>query len=104
MRAGLAFSLIGAFTGLPRTFQTTHAVVLHAPVALLSAMPQTMKQSISNLGKRAEKFSCLPSPQEAAAAADATTEAHAMMSDDDAAAAANDEAGSKSSCSCRILS
>jgi hypothetical protein len=38
MRAGLAFILLGAFAGLQRPFPT-HAVVLHAPVALLSVMP-----------------------------------------------------------------
>ena len=92
MRAGLAFTLIGTFAGLLHSFPATHAVVIHAPVALLSAMPPKRK-NVSNLGKRAEKFSCLPSPQEDVAAAEATTEAHATMSDYDTAAA-DDEAGS----------
>ena len=61
MRAGLAFTLIGTFAGLLHSFPATHAVVIHAPVALLSAMPPKRK-NVSNLGKRAEKFSCLPSP------------------------------------------
>ena len=86
MRAGLAFTLLGTLAGLQRSFPATHAVVLHAPVALLSAMPPKKKQNVSNLGKRAEKFSGLPSPQEAAAA-EKTSETNAMMSDDDAAAA-----------------
>ena len=61
MRAGLAFTLIGTFAGQLHSFPATHAVVIHAPVALLSAMPPKRK-NVSNLGKRAEKFSCLPSP------------------------------------------
>ena len=94
MRAGLAFTLIGTFAGLLHSVPATHAVVIHAPVALLSAMPPKRK-NVSNLGKRAEKFSCLPPPQEDVAAAEATTEAHATMSDYDAAAA-DDEAGGDS--------
>ena len=59
-------------------------------------MPCRQKEKkVSNLGKRAEKFSCLPSPQEDVAAAEATTEAHATMSDYDTAAA-DDEAGGDS--------
>ena len=45
--------------------------------------------------KRAEKFSCLPSPQEDVAAAEATTEAYATTSYYDTAAA-DDEAGGDS--------
>lgn len=55
MRAGLAFTLIGTFAGLLHSFPATHAVVIHAPVALLSAMPPKRK-NVSNLGKRAEKL------------------------------------------------
>ena len=93
MRAGLAFTLISSYI-----FTATHAVVIHAPVALLSAM-QPKRKNVSNLGKRAEKFSCLPSPQEDVAAADvtaeATTEAYATTSYYDTAAA-DDEAGGDS--------
>ena len=89
MRAGLAFTLISSYI-----FTATHAVVIHAPVALLSAMPPKRK-NVSNLGKRNEKFSCLPSPQEDVAAAEATTEAYATTSYYDTAAA-DDEAGGDS--------
>ena len=50
---------------------------------------------VSNRGKRAEKFSSLPSPQEDVAAAEATTEAYATTSYYDTAAA-DDEAGGDS--------
>ena len=85
MRAGLAFTLISSFS-----FLATHAVVIHAPVAPLSAMPPKRK-NVSNLGKHAEKVSRLPSSQEDVAAAEATTEAYATMNDYDTAAAADDE-------------
>ena len=48
MRAGLAFTLIGTFAGLLHSFPATHAVVIHAPVALLSAMPPKRKKSVES--------------------------------------------------------
>ena len=66
---------------------------LSTPRLHFSVPCRQKEKKVSNLGKRAEKFSCLPSPQEDVAAAEATTEAHATMSDYDTAAA-DDEAGS----------
>ena len=90
MRAGLAFTLIGAFAGLLRSYQETRAVVLHARVYFSVPCHKKKKQNVSDLGKARRKVQ-LPSPQEAAAAAKATTGAHAMMSDDDTSADYEDE-------------
>ena len=88
MRAGLTFTLLGFLAGLLRPI-LTHAVVLRAPFALLSAMPSYKRRNVSNFGMRAAKFS--------AATEELTTVgpgADAMISDDEDAATADNEAGS----------
>ena len=91
MRAGLTFTLLGFLAGLLRPI-LTHAVVLRAPFALLSAMPSYKRRNVSNFGMRAAKFSA--ATEELATVGPG---ADAMISDDeDAAAAADDEAGSDS--------
>ena len=92
MRAGLTFTLLGFLAGLLRPI-LTHAVVLRAPFALLSAMPSYKRRNVSNFGMRAAKFSA--ATEELATVGPG---ADAMISDDEDAAAAaaadDDEAGS----------
>ena len=92
MRAGFTFTLLGFLAGLLRPI-LTHAVVLRAPFALLSAMPSYKRRNVSNFGMRAAKFSA--ATEELATVG---PRADAMISDDEdaAAAAADDEAGSDS--------
>ena len=90
MRAGLTFTLLGFLAGLLRPI-LTHAVVLRAPFALLSAMPSYKRRNVSNFGMRAAKFSA--ATEELATVG---PRADAMISDDEDAAAADDEAGSDS--------
>jgi len=91
MRAELTFTLLGVLAGLLRPVPT-HAVVLRALVALLSAIPSFKRRNVSDLGKRAAKFSV--ATEELAVVGPGTD---AMMSGDEAAAtAADDEAGSDS--------
>ena len=90
MRAGLTFTLLGFLAGLLRPI-LTHAVVLRAPFALLSAMPSYKRRNVSNFGMRAAKFSA--ATEELATVGPG---ADAMISDDEDAAAADDEAGSDS--------